>query len=260
LLGGCDALFGLETTAVPAADASSCGSPDEDGDCIADVDDNCPGIANPQQTMTGESTTASGAGDACDPDPTRTGNAIAFFDGFVDAVASDAAWANQFGGGWTITDGLAINTATGDMGYLRHVPVNDEADLAVEARFVFHAMAGTADPRLGALVDFSQTAGGGQECWIDPQSQRLLAQETANGAGGDTKSANISPLADGDDIVLVFRRDRGDMTLHCAATINGARVTVPIVTATGTWQTMEHVAIQASEVVADLGHVTLYTR
>jgi cysteine-rich repeat protein len=40
---------------------------DSDGDGIADVRDNCPGFANPNQT----DTDGDGAGDDCDPNPTR---------------------------------------------------------------------------------------------------------------------------------------------------------------------------------------------
>jgi hypothetical protein len=40
-----------------------CPSPDEDGDCVPDHSDNCPGLANRDQ----QDTDSDGVGDACDP-------------------------------------------------------------------------------------------------------------------------------------------------------------------------------------------------
>src|SRR5262245_50288272 len=58
---------------------------DEDGDAVGDRCDNCPTVGNGNQQNTGETgagQAADGAGDACDPFPTRPGNDLLFFDMF----------------------------------------------------------------------------------------------------------------------------------------------------------------------------------
>jgi hypothetical protein len=58
---------------------------DEDSDLVGDRCDNCPTVANAGQGNigeTGDGEAIDGAGDACDPFPTRPGNDILFFDGF----------------------------------------------------------------------------------------------------------------------------------------------------------------------------------
>lgn len=261
LLSGCDIMFKLKTVDVPV-DGPPCGTPDEDGDCIADDADNCPGISNAQQTVTLEAETPAGAGDACDPDVTRTGNAIAHFEGFNDPVAAAEAWFNQFGGGWTFVEGMAQNAGGGNYGYLRRVVVDDAPDLAVEARFVFHGMVTTVvDTRISVLIDHSATDIGGQTCWVDPAQQRVYVQDKPEGTTpGNALATDIPALAPGAEILLRLRRDRAANELHCTVEIDGARTTVPVLSASGTWQTMHHVAVQARDVVADLTHITMYTR
>jgi hypothetical protein len=75
---------------------------DEDGDHVPDAVDNCPHVANPQQQDVGELATggADGVGDACDPEPARTGNRIALFEGFDGPLTG---WTTA--GSATVTDG-----------------------------------------------------------------------------------------------------------------------------------------------------------
>lgn len=261
LLSGCDIMFKLKTVDVPV-DGPPCGTPDEDGDCIADILDNCPGIPNAQQTVTGEAETPAGAGDACDPDRTRTGNAIAHFEGFNDPVAAAEEWLNKFGGGWTFVDGMVQNMAGGNYGLLRRVPIDDAPDLAIEARFIFHsALPAGVDTRLAVIADHPEADIGGQTCWVDPGQARVYLQDDPDGTtAGNARAIDIPALVAGAEIVLQLRRDRAANELHCTAIIDGARATLPMFSASGTWQTMHHVAIQVRDVTADLTHVTLYTR
>ena len=73
-----DAAVAIDTLPL---DAAACVGHDEDGDGVTDACDNCPGIANPAQADTTEST-PDGVGNACDP---RAGDRdrIAFFEPFT---------------------------------------------------------------------------------------------------------------------------------------------------------------------------------
>src|SRR5688500_11932982 len=86
LLGGCDALFAVPddytpdaAPDAPAADARPLidASPthDEDGDGVFDVEDVCPGRADPDQL----DADGDGVGDACDPHPNLGIDRIAYF-------------------------------------------------------------------------------------------------------------------------------------------------------------------------------------
>jgi hypothetical protein len=77
---------------------------DEDGDGPGDACDNCPHVANADQANVGESDANAdpdGAGDACDPAPTTSGNNILFFDGFASRAP---AWRVKGSGTWTFAD------------------------------------------------------------------------------------------------------------------------------------------------------------
>lgn len=87
-LGGCDGVFDLTTVATVEGH-------DEDGDQIADRDDNCPGMSNPGQ----EDRDDDQVGDPCDPDARSAGNAIIGFDSFAEPDAS-MIWEGT--GGWRV--------------------------------------------------------------------------------------------------------------------------------------------------------------
>ena len=78
VLAGCGRIgFGaspLISEDAPLDDAPSDVGHDEDGDGVADADDNCPHIAGAQTDTDGD-----GVGDLCDPNPTTGGDAIALF-------------------------------------------------------------------------------------------------------------------------------------------------------------------------------------
>ncbi len=246
-------------------DVVACGSPDEDGDCVADDVDNCPGIANASQLLTGETGIVRGAGDACDPDRTQAGNVIKTFWGFNDPTVDDPQWDNQFGGGWVFTTGQVGNSALGNFGFLQRTVSDDDVDLTIEARFVFHSYDTSAsDTRMGVWVDKPAADVGGQTCWVTPDATgfiRIYAQEsTETPGGGAAVSVDIPMLEPETTIVLQMRRDRTAGEVHCSAILGGTRVDLPVLSASGSWLTMGRVALQARGVVTDATHVTLYTR
>jgi hypothetical protein len=102
LLVGCNEVFDLAPTGTAPAD--------EDGDGIADLDDNCRAIANPDQEdadrdvrgdLCDDCPLVANApadldgdriGDACDPRPDRAGDCLLLLDTFRDPAAFDAGW------------------------------------------------------------------------------------------------------------------------------------------------------------------------
>jgi hypothetical protein len=96
------------------ADPPDAGPPaDEDGDGVADADDNCPTVANPTQEdddETGAGGTADGVGDDCDPRPMGDGDSIAFFDGFARGSLG-AEWTAALGT-WSVAGGEVTQSST----------------------------------------------------------------------------------------------------------------------------------------------------
>jgi len=121
-LAGCDKLFSLETVPQPPIDAPEhclmAIGHDDDGDCIPDDVDLCPGVPDPAQGDADHDM----IGDACDPDPTKKGNQLLLFVPNTDPVTL-ADW--QHNGAWAIiNDALANGDTTQgieDWAYYNHV-------------------------------------------------------------------------------------------------------------------------------------------
>lgn len=114
VLGGCDRLFGLDTVPAPDIDAPTTGcmlgsAHDDDGDCVADAVDNCPGMPNPAQHDQDDDK----IGDVCDPDPLTKGNKLLAFVPNTDP-ATLSSWA--INGAWSITGDALANADTIDSG------------------------------------------------------------------------------------------------------------------------------------------------
>jgi len=114
LVGGCDAVFRLNTVPEPDSErALTCEQMtmhDEDGDGVDDACDDCPGIADPMQADGDKD----GVGDACDPSAT-TRERIAWFDSFAE-VGDSNAWKIK-SGSWAFDGESIVYSAINDAGY-----------------------------------------------------------------------------------------------------------------------------------------------
>lgn len=245
---------------VPEVDAPGCGSPDEDGDCIADDVDNCPGIANANQDAISEPDTLRGAGDVCDPDSAVVGHAVKRFTGFGVPDAERPQWEPVQT--WHFDEGQLTKFVMSNGGAVKFLEVDDDDDLTVEASFVFHAwdmMA--ADVRLGILIDSPIGSEGGETCWLAPLLWRVYVQERTEDStqSNNAKAVDIPPVPEGAHVTLQFRRERAAGRVHCIATIDGATSDVSTV-ASGPWLTGQHIGLQAKNLLADALYVTVYAR
>src|SRR5262245_34367793 len=120
----------------PVDPDAGCGSPDEDGDCLSDPDDNCPGIANPSQANDREGAMHDSVGDVCDPQPTKAVDMRLAFFGFNDPIADSVAWILPSDGKWTFEQGYAEHTDVTDaVSRLLHGEKQLQDDISIEAGF-----------------------------------------------------------------------------------------------------------------------------
>lgn len=110
LLAGCDRLFGFDEVPAPELDAPvggcvSSGAHDDDGDCVPDTLDDCPGIPDPGQ----DDRDRDHVGDACDPDPLQNGNTLLVFVPNTDP-ATLSNW--NISGSWSIANDALVNADT----------------------------------------------------------------------------------------------------------------------------------------------------
>ncbi len=202
--GGCDALFGLtpveDVEDAPPVDG---GCPlDEDGDCIEDLVDNCPGVANPEQADNLErevGALADGVGDACDPNPSLAGDHLLAFESFADPVAAAALWLDaSINGKWVFAPGeVRHSDATDNYALLKRAVPVDNAELSVEAAFSFGAWnPAMSNTRLGVIIDSRQTEYPGHQCWAEPDvgGERVVLQEYVEGAVSDAASVPLGEL------------------------------------------------------------------
>lgn len=108
---------------------------DEDGDGHGDVCDNCPSVFNVAQLDEQEEEAGrepDGVGDACDPRPLMSGDAIAFFDGFNgDALGPE--WSVVGTNSWSVGGGrLQQSVAAGTRTLYYDVQTFSRADIATE--------------------------------------------------------------------------------------------------------------------------------
>src|SRR5256885_8260672 len=179
---GCDRFLGLDPT--HPLDAA-CALPDEDGDCIADPVDNCPGLANADQA----DDDMDGVGNVCDPDPNSQQVRLAF----SPFTGADLSFWQPTSSAWTIdaTAGLVRHAMTSDATLFSQANIDDVDDLTVEATFIYHRNAATPPNRLGVWVDTPQGQANGQACWIDAANKMALAEESIT----DTTHGNTTAVS-----------------------------------------------------------------
>lgn len=256
-LSGCDILFQLDD--VKSIDAAACGKPDEDGDCIADAVDNCPGIKNPSQANDGDADTV---GDICDSQPTVSAEMRAEFWPFDDPAQDAAAWP-IVNGDWTFEPGYAEHMDTSQLyaGVISAAPQPD-GELTVEAGFTFASWStSAASARLGVWVDMPEGGGDGQMCVFNLYSagagDSIHLQERVN-QSGLARREEIPALQAGDELVISLRRQRVPELLQCHVLVNGVRYDAPDIAATVAWPQAGHVAVTAGSANAKLRYVVTY--
>ena len=248
---GCNQVFSLDQTKL--SDGSPCPSPDEDGDCVDDSHDNCPGLANPDQADTDKD----GIGDICDFDPSSRGAILAFYP-FRGSDAMD--W--MASAGWTLDlpSGSVHHADDTDTSLLSRKGVDAADDLTVEATFVYHATAGqNPSNRMGVWTDTPFAQENGQTCWIDAANSVAEVQESVTVTGaGNAQSISTLPLADGQRYTVQLHRVVTAQRLDCAIYLGTTRSQIPTDTGTAPWVTSGHTAISANGVAADLLDVVIY--
>jgi hypothetical protein len=256
VVGGCDRVFGLDHPTddvdgldVPT-DASCAAADDEDGDCIVDARDNCPGASNPDQLDDGEGELADGVGDACDPDPDQPGDRVLRFYSFLDSI--DATDWVQAGDRWRFEPGHAVHGDLADpLAHLEHARDLASNELAIEAGFVFRGW--DVDARIGIWLDNSPGAETGHACWLAPDAVRL--QET----GGATTSAPAARPAEGDRVIVRLHRSRDPGRLSCRITLAGSAIEAPEILPSRAWPAEGVATVQAGHAHVELRYVTFFT-
>jgi hypothetical protein len=253
---GCNVLFQLEHVDVVAVpDATECGSPDEDGDCVGDATDVCPGLDDPTQADDGDH---DGVGNACDPNQ-AVAHRIVHFSGFNDPSAAMAEW-NTLGTSWTFGAGAAEHpdrTATGE---LQRGEVELAPDVAIEAGFTFDGWQDeTSDSQLVVWLDSRAGSLDGHFCMVDAFStiatmESLIVQDST----GDGRVEDVPAFVPGDRIVLVGERTHGPDVLHCRLLVNDREVATSTKPGVAGWVPSGRLGVRATYVSASLRYVAVY--
>lgn len=269
LLCGCDKVFGIDELGTPAdavADVDCASLPDEDGDCVADMVDNCPVTPNPDQQDS--ETPKDGVGDACDPHPTDPHDTILGFWSFLGDGAGDmVAWPNEDPQSTTWSypgTGVLVHTDQGDtIGEVISKGDYISSELTVEAGFTFHAWTGdTTAVKMAVWVD-SPFNVAGHHCFATPYNNTSASLDNVEieDAGGNAMSSSVPQIVDGDRVTLRIRRSTSPPTLQCHGAVNDTQVdtsVIPISVPAGASD--HHVAVQAPFTSAEVRYVVIYGR
>lgn len=133
------------------AGVSSCTAPnpaDEDGDGKFSPDDNCPGVANPDQT----DTDGDGRGDACDACPNANPNDVLCSVSLYDVKRPVPGAIPLMG--YTVTIPKAVVTAIAGNSYYVQIPTSDlTSGPDWSGAYVFSSSATAAKPAVGDLIE-----------------------------------------------------------------------------------------------------------
>jgi hypothetical protein len=245
-LPGCELAFPPPPASVDADTCDRSGF-DEDGDQIDDACDNCPGVANAQQTDAGEVATglaADGIGDACDPHPARAGDRIAQRELFGDAPRT---WS---GSGWFAGDGYVQASADADTLVL-HGPSSSAESVTVEAAIELVAL------QEGFEIGLALDGAVGDACVVrdDAAPETSLVELRLFPSGLTSDELTLSPeLAAGDRVVVQAERTLGlEAPLMCRAIGTPGAAVSPLSSGT----TGER-SIYALRVGARVRHIVVY--
>jgi hypothetical protein len=196
-LAACNGLYGLESTELLPDD--------EDADGVADIDDNCRHIANPDQAdddgdgagdacdqcplipdAQGSDLDGDGFGDACDPHPDRIGDCLVLFDSFTDP--------SQFDAGWMISSTNPTPVVDAEPGFvtLRYQPGFDLGIFARGLTGLFDVdVVGKTEGGMAQIMAATSVTSGmiGYRCKMEEPSATLVTQA----AGCTTIFADLVP-------------------------------------------------------------------
>ena len=170
---------------------------DGDLDGIADPDDVCPRVNDPDQRDhdadgigdhcdpcphridDGIDGDGDGVGDACDPNPAVAGERIAYFEGFYDEVA----WKPVIGGDAWTSEGGALHQHATDRDYQLVRDDQDLGDVVVEVRARINQVTGDASARrsMGIVAGYRGT----DDYWY-------CGLAATSGAAGEVNAGKVS--------------------------------------------------------------------
>lgn len=144
LLGGCQVVFPVDDSATVCPELRD--DVDEDGDGVVDADDNCPGIASPDQT----DSDGDGVGDVCDP---RAGRDTLCFFGFNDPA--ELASLERLTDNWQVAGGSLVLPIRSKRDAVILQDVWTSPEVVARARNLTIPSNGFENPRFGAIVSGS---------------------------------------------------------------------------------------------------------
>ena len=243
LVAGCDRLFGFDEVPAPEIDAPAGGcvmsiEHDDDGDCVPDTVDDCPGMPDPTQADRDGDL----VGDACDPDPLRAGNTLVVFVPNTDPLTL-SNW--NVSGAWSITrDALAdADTTNGgeDWAYWSEQDLNP-----VEVQTIVHIdTLGDVENRVGVAFAVPPATSGLPSSELSCAIRRATDGVHLDAFAGSTTKEPLVPAAALQNGAVYTLRARVDQSgLSCD--LQGA-------------SPAEHQTAQITTAVPVAGHAAVYS-
>ena len=215
-LAGCQQVFGIkklpDAAAIDAPPMCPAGiGHDDDGDCIGDGSDDCPGIADPAQI----DSDSDKVGDVCDPDPGSSNQPVLFV--AFDVGAEQNSWAAT--GSWTVDADDYVNadstSTTEDWSY--RVAAMYGAGNEVETRVTVGAFTPGEDVKIGLGLYMPLTATTPETEWScsvhQPASGGPAVDAYNNGVAGSRPLQPATGFAQG--AVYTVRMRFSGTTVSC---------------------------------------------